>query len=503
VLRASDAAWQRQDFQQSIELLERATKLNPEDPCVYLDLGRARGWRYDYNAAVRSFEKAIRVSRWHVQSFIAAGLHCVNFGQPEMGENYFKRALQRDGRSVQVLVELATLQERRQNLVKAAELVGQALAIEGKNPGALLVLARTERGLGHLEAAEDIIRQILQQGNADLGTRVHAWYELGGILDRQKRFDEAMAAFLEAKRLLQPQAVKFLEKLPLNHSRLGELRDKITAEHLRRWRQAGANLPPACSFAVMCGHPRSGTTLLEQVLDAHPGIITAEETTIFSTDALHTLSRNFSENTLALDILEAASDETLQQARRNYLGSTEKFLGQPVGNRLLLDKNPVLNSLIPAVVRVFPEAKFIVAIRDPRDVCLSCFMQPLEVNQVSSAYLNLEDAGAQYASVMGFWKALQPLLENPSLEVRYEELVGDLESVARRTLDFLGMAWDEHVLRFEEHARTKIIRSPTYADVSKPVFKTAIGRWRNYRKYLEPALEKLDPFVKTFGYESS
>jgi hypothetical protein len=104
---------------------------------------------------------------------------------------------------------------------------------------------------------------------------------------------------------------------------------------------------------------------------------------------------------------------------------------------------------------------------------------------------------------MSFWKALQPRLNSPALEIRYEELVADLESVARRTLDFLGVAWDERVLRFNEHARNKIIRSPTYADVSKPVFKTAIGRWRNYQKYLEPSLAKLDPFVKTFGYEPS
>jgi len=88
-----------------------------------------------------------------------------------------------------------------------------------------------------------------------------------------------------------------------------------------------------------------------------------------------------------------------------------------------------------------------------------------------------------------------------AVEVRYEDMVENLESVARRTLDFLGVKWDERVLRFDEHARQKLVRSPTYADVTKPVFKTAVGRWRNYRKYLEPHLAKLEPFVKAFGYE--
>ena len=87
------------------------------------------------------------------------------------------------------------------------------------------------------------------------------------------------------------------------------------------------------------------------------------------------------------------------------------------------------------------------------------------------------------------------------LEIRYEDMVEDLESVSRKTLDFLGVPWDAGVLNFDEHARQKPVRTPNYADVTRPVFKTAAGRWRNYQKYLEPYLEKLEPFVKAFGYE--
>jgi hypothetical protein len=171
-----------------------------------------------------------------------------------------------------------------------------------------------------------------------------------------------------------------------------------------------------------------------------------------------------------------------------------------VGGRLLVDKNPALNVLIPAVIRIFPETKFIVAIRDPRDVCLSCFMQPLTVNPVSSAYLSLETTVAQFASVMSLWQVMLPRMQNPFIEVRYEELVNDLEATSRRVLEFLGVAWDERVLRFDEHARTKLVRSPTYAEVTKPVFKSAVGRWRNYENFLAPWLGKLDPFVNAFGY---
>jgi len=146
------------------------------------------------------------------------------------------------------------------------------------------------------------------------------------------------------------------------------------------------------------------------------------------------------------------------------------------------------------------EAKFVVALRDPRDVCLSCFMQPLPLNQVSAMFLSLETTVAEYGSVMGLWRAMAPRLRNPHLEIRYEDVVDNLELCSRRVLDFLDIPWDPCVLRFNEHAREKLVRSPTYLDVMKPVFKGAVGRWRNYQKHLEPCLEALAPFVKAFGY---
>jgi hypothetical protein len=261
-------------------------------------------------------------------------------------------------------------------------------------------------------------------------------------------------------------------------------------------------LTPRRRMAVLCGHPRSGTTLLEQVLDAHPEVVTAEETHLLHDEAYLPLSRDFPTSASILQVLEAAPESRLKRAREDYFRFMELFLRKPLGNKLLIDKNPALNVLIPAVARIFPEASFLVAIRDPRDVCLSCFMQPLTINPVSSAYLTLEGTTKQYASVMGFWRAILPRLKNPWLEIRYEDVVEDLEKSSRKALDYLKLDWNEEVLQFHLHARSRQVRSPSYAEVTKPVFKTAVGRWRNYQKYLEPWLEKLVPFIKAYGYEN-
>jgi hypothetical protein len=199
--------------------------------------------------------------------------------------------------------------------------------------------------------------------------------------------------------------------------------------------------------------------------------------------------------------LAAATPAALHQSRQNYFRAMDLSLGRPVGGRLLIDKNPSYTFLIPAFIRIFPEAKFLIALRDPRDVVLSCFMQNLPLNHASAAWLTLDGAAQEYADMMTFWRTIKSRMNNSFLEVRYEDMVNDLESVARQTLDFLGVSWDTRVLGFDEHARKKTVCSPTYADVTQPVYKRAVGRWQHYQKHLEPHLEKLAPFIKAFGYE--
>ena len=220
-------------------------------------------------------------------------------------------------------------------------------------------------------------------------------------------------------------------------ARVQEMEASISPAFFDRWRDAHAALGPARRLAVLCGHPRSGTTLLEQLLDSHQEIVAAEETHLLHDEAYLPLTRGISPDVPVMEMLDAAAVEALEKSRRDYFQFTERFLGQAIADRLLIDKNPALNVLIPAVARIFPEARCLVAIRDPRDVCLSCFMHPLPLNPVSSAYLTLEGTVRQFVSVMGFWRSLAPMLKNDWIEVRYEDLVGDLETTARHVLAFL------------------------------------------------------------------
>jgi tetratricopeptide (TPR) repeat protein len=394
---------------------------------------------------------------------------------------------------------LAEVYERLRRSEEAANLVDRALHLDAACAPALLLRARLDRQAGRLEAAEKLLRAFPVKVDPNL--RASAAYELGGILDRMGRYDEAMTAFLGAKAFLQPIAARALAELKTLRARIGYLTENATAHIIKQWSNTASQLQPTHRLVLLGGHPRSGTTLLEQVLDSHPDIVSAEETEIFYNDAFGPLLRGHPDDTAMYSALASATAEALQERRRNYFRAMDLSLGQPVAGRLLIDKNPSYTFFVPALIRIFPEIKFLIALRDPRDVVLSCFMQNLPLNNASAAWLTLAGATKEYSDLMTVWQTIKERMVNPCLEIRYEDMVENLESVARKTLGFLEVPWDAGVLGFDEHARKKIVRSPTYADVAKPVYKTAVGRWHHYQKYLEPHLETLAPFAKAFGYE--
>ena len=499
--RESEAAWGQQDYQKSISLIERATRKEPYNPSLLLDLARAYGRRYDFPAAERYLEKAVEISKDRAHTLEEAGRICLEFDDLDMAIACLARASQKKGVTVGALITLADIYIRDNRIDEAAEMVARAAQMDRKEPRVLLEEARLTRLRGNTHDAQPLLRALLTNPAAGVPVRVRASYEMAGILDGEGHYDEAMAALLEAKAILRPHTGPHAATLQHIQNRAKEMEQTITTAVLDRWRAEAARLQPPRRIALLCGHPRSGTTLLEQVLDAHSDVISAEETKLMHDEAYLPLIRDFPEGTSILQALDSVPPSLLCNARENYFHCAELLLRGKIGGRLLLDKNPALNLMIPMVVRVFPETKFLIALRDPRDVVVSCFMQALSLTPISSSYHSIEGTVNQYANVMGFWLEMLPRIGDQWMYVRYEEMIDDLPAVARATLGFLGLGFEDNVLKFYEHARTKRVNSPSRDDVQKPLYRTAVGRWRNYQKYLDPYMTRLEPFLKAFNYD--
>jgi tetratricopeptide (TPR) repeat protein len=490
-------AWENLEFEKAIHLLERAARKEPGNPSLLLNLAQAYVQRYDFAVAERYIEKAVKLSPNPIQTLEKAGQMCLGLENVEMAFRYFKRASKKGKVSLGVLLNLVDMCIRDQRLEEAAEFLASA---DQKDSRVRFQVADLRRAQGKTSEAETLFRDLLADPATGGEARVRALYALGGILDAAGQYDAAMAAWREAKAIYAVRAAPFIADRQIMQSRATEMEQTITTEVLDRWRADAAGLQPTRRIALLCGHPRSGTTLLEQVLDAHSDVISAEETKLMHDEAYLPLIRDLPEGTDILPAFDAASPAVITRSRNNYFRCANLLLRRPIGSRLLLDKNPALNLLIPLVVRVFPETKFLIALRDPRDVVMSCFMQALPLTPVSSTYLSLDTTVQQYANVMGFWLAMRPRMGDQWKEIRYEEMLDDLPAVARSTLEFLGLGYEENVLKFYDHARTKRVLSPSHADVKKPLYRTAVGRWRNYEKYLEPYMAGLERFLSAFNY---
>ena len=156
---------------------------------------------------------------------------------------------------------------------------------------------------------------------------------------------------------------------------------------------------------------------------------------------------------------------------------------------------------LPAVRRLFPRSRVIVALRDPRDCCLSCFMQVFGPNTWMRHFHSLERAAALYADVMSLWLLYRDRLGLEWTEIRYEDVVADVETQARRLIDFLGLEWTDDVLDYRAKAEAKYISTPSYSAVRKPVYSTSVRRWERYRDQIEPIQPMLRAFVHEFGYQ--
>jgi tetratricopeptide (TPR) repeat protein len=482
------------------------TALHPGIVNLWFEFGTAAAGGLEFALAGQAFARAeeLAVASANPDVLIMLGQQYHRLRQTDRARACYQRAVEADPSSQHARLSLAAWLERQRQLDEAAAQVEICLSRRPNEPSALYYRAFLLHRAGRNAEAEKLLRDLTRGPLTDPNVQNSCFHLLGVVLDELGQYAEAMTWLLKAKAILrQTNKVQPLEQ---NYDKADRQRRALlallTPAMLQRWRHESPAGPLRFKLALLGGHPRSGTTLIEQILGAHPAIRAFDESEAFVGEVGDKLAPLPPGAPLSIETLNGLSANQRNELRRRYMKSLFREVEGEPSAELLLDKNPSPTSSLHVWLRVFPESKILIALRDPRDVIISCFFQNLALTPLNVNFLSLERTVKHYVDMMDTWLRLREIGGFDWLETRYEDVVGGLEAEGRRVTEFLGLSWHPNQAASHEAARRKLIYSPTYGEVAKPVHSRAVGRWRNYTSALEPLMEKLEPYVRAFGYLS-
>ena len=489
------ALWARGESDAALAAFDASVEARPENVKALIEAARAFGGRFDIEKAEGLLERAQRIG---ADDSGTLALIAASYGRIYRESRAIHAFEAMDDRVAFARAELAALYERSGRLDEALAEIEICCDMAKDAPEPRLAKARILRRKGQRDSARLLLQALTgPEGQALL--RAEALSELCYIEDLNGNATEAANAIAAAHAILRalPDGAHLLERARANNRLIQRMAREFRAGTLKTWREAApANIPTA----HLTGFPRSGTTLLEQFLDAHPGLVASPERVVFTRDILPRLC-NAAGGPLSVATLNNVPPEVQRKERDRYLTYMAAALGAPFADRVHLDKNPNHTGLIPALLRLDPHARIVFALRDPRDVVTSCVMRSFRPTEFSAMLMDWGTACELYATEMGAWlRYRERIPAHQWVETRYEDMVADPMAEVRRILPVLGLEWDEAILGWQKRLDGKVVNSPTQTEVRQPVHRNAVGRWQAYRQYLQPHLNVLAPFIKAFGY---
>ena len=459
------------------QAFQMAIERDPAHAQARANLAAARSYRGDFAGATRTLLEAFRQRPQDTQIQVQLGNTLIQNGNLDTAARMFTRALHIDPEQLDAAAGLATVWERQGRAADARALIEPLVEAGHRKPNLLSVWGLCCRRTGDLDRPVDILEAALQD-SLPAGARVVLGHVLGDIHDKRGDPAGAMRAHRQANEADHRPYDAAL------HARITDITIARTRRcDVERWARARPIPGPRLVFIV--GMPRSGTSLTEQILGAHPDIHPAGEREEIPR-LVESLSQKFAPDEPGwVGMAESLGTETLTDAARWY---RQRVCTGAEGARFVTDKMPLNYRYLPLLSRMFPEASFIHTLRDPLDNALSCYF----------ASFNFAYAFTNRLDSLGYWlrdhdrllRHWECELDAPLHIFPYEELVADLEGRTRSLLAFLDLPWNEACLDF--HNSRRAVKTASYDQVRRPIYGTSVGRAAPYRALLEPLVEALE-----------
>jgi tetratricopeptide (TPR) repeat protein len=467
-------------FDDAAALYERAVFLRPDSADVHNDLGLVFVAQGRIDEAVTHLERALVLSPDHVHAHTNLGAARAQQGKLDEAAAHHQRALAIDPGYAQAHVQMGNVLTYQGRFEDAMAEYGRAIAIRPDYPEAHYSRAEIKNfhhgdadltALEALAGREDLpadkapyIHFALAKAVEDCGDYAGAFAHLrrGNVLKRRQiHYDEQ-------------GIVKLFQRVSTVFEK--SLFDRFEGEG-----------DPSSTPIFVLGMPRSGSTLIEQILGAHPQILGAGELTDLGEAARTVL--NSGDQFPFPECVPALTGAILRRIGRVYLSRLPSL---PEGRARIVDKLPVNYLGIGLIRLVLPNARIIHTMRDPIDTCVSCYSKLFMTGQGFS--YDLAELGRhyrRYTDLMAHWRSVLP--PGAMLDVSYEDVVDDLEGQARRLIDYCGLPWDDRCLDF--HKNSGQVRTASASQVRQPLFRSSLQRWRRYEAGLGPLLEELGDLV--------
>jgi tetratricopeptide (TPR) repeat protein len=518
----------QQNGRAALALIRRIAELEPNNFWATNELCLLLLGHGDAAAALRYARNAVRIAPENAQSHYLLGMALTEAHNPSVGEYHYWRAIELSGtRDPVALANLALCLKNQGKMAEARALYEEALTAAPGHMHTLLGLARLEEADRNLPAALSLVEQaeaagphnpnvpllravvlgrmgqtsealrVLERSTEDTArfTAVEI-LEKGRLLDRMGRYENAFAAFKTGKdRLRERSGQKYLEE----HAQqmVERLKRFFTARRLRSLPRA-ATLPSPQPIFIL-GFPRSGTTLMEQILSAHAQIEAGDELPLINeiTDVMpRMLDSPLAYPEALAELWMGNHREDLDVLRDYYLRRVQQLGVLRDGGRWFTDKMPLNEMHLGLIHLLFPQSPLVHVIRHPLDVVLSVYSNVL-THGFLCAY-DLDTAARHYVLVADLIDHYRSEIDLRYLRVRYEDLVDDTEPTVLQTLSFIGEDFDASCLAFEQNRR--YARTASYAQVTEKLYDRSRYRYRNYLKKLEPVIPILEPVINRLGY---
>ncbi len=462
----------------SIEFNLRSVKISPESDSAHYNLGLAYLDNNNFEKAVLYFEKTLEINPKHGFALNNLGTAFFKLGKKEQSIEVCQKALNINPKNIQALKNLGAIFLDINKIDEAISTFNKVIKLSPFDIYTHHTLTKLKK-YSRDDPGLQLLKELPKHNQLSKKQKTAYHFDCGKALDDLGEYDKAFYQYEKANKMineLRPKKNKNFDKF------INEVKNLYNYDYINKLRPKNLSNNLQLTPIFIVGMPRSGTTLIEQILDMNSSIYGAGEI-----NTLHDcIKKNIAQNeldTFETSLLKPQENFFYENIFNDYLNKLRDL--SPECN-FIINKTPGNFNHLGLIYLAMPNAKVIHAVRDPMESCFSNFTKFF--GDYKYYNYSLEDLGIYYKNyhlLMQHWKAVLP--KNFICDVPYEGLVNNIEKESRRITDFIGVEWEPSSLKFYENKRT--VTTPSKMQVNKPIYNTSIARWKKFAKHLKPLYE--------------